>query len=500
MGVPRSYRSIEEFEREELRPSNKAGFSLDDLDARDHARTRATCSSTTRSTSTSPTRDDDRRSTPVRLRRLALRPALTGHLTRASASPCKSRSQRISPVVMELAVEVPADAVQAEVDKAYSTLAGKAHVQGFRPGKAPRARARAPVRAAGRERRRERHRQRRRCRRRSPRRTSSRSTSRRSRRGSSSRRRDLLVQGALRGPAGDRRRRSTRASSSCARRRGRDRRGGRRAARAPPPAARHARSRPSPRAPRRRATSSRSTSRSRSTAKRSRTAAGEGVQLELGSGQVLPELDAALHRQDGRRQVRRRSHVPGRAPARRSFRGKIGVVPRHAEGREGARPPRRSTTSSPRTSAASRRWSSSAPTCTRKLEKMLKDRAETALAEQIVDKLNETNPLDVPPSLVEQQCRIMEQEVAAAARAAPGQRVTQERVASAPQPGSRGRRDEGPRRPAHGRDRRRSSSSRSPTRTSRRASTSSPSETGKNVAKLRVEYRDEAEARRSSSA
>jgi hypothetical protein len=31
MGVPRSYRSIEEFEREELRPSNKAGFSLDDL-------------------------------------------------------------------------------------------------------------------------------------------------------------------------------------------------------------------------------------------------------------------------------------------------------------------------------------------------------------------------------------------------------------------------------------------------------------------------------------
>ena len=31
MGVPRSYRTIEEFEREELRPSNKAGFSLDDL-------------------------------------------------------------------------------------------------------------------------------------------------------------------------------------------------------------------------------------------------------------------------------------------------------------------------------------------------------------------------------------------------------------------------------------------------------------------------------------
>jgi hypothetical protein len=31
MPLPKTYRSIEEFEREELRPSNKAGFSLDDL-------------------------------------------------------------------------------------------------------------------------------------------------------------------------------------------------------------------------------------------------------------------------------------------------------------------------------------------------------------------------------------------------------------------------------------------------------------------------------------
>ena len=31
MPLPKSYRSIEEFEREELRPNNKAGFSLDDL-------------------------------------------------------------------------------------------------------------------------------------------------------------------------------------------------------------------------------------------------------------------------------------------------------------------------------------------------------------------------------------------------------------------------------------------------------------------------------------
>ncbi|HEX4449088.1 MAG TPA: transcriptional regulator [Polyangiaceae bacterium] len=31
MGLPKSYRTIEEFEREELRPGSKAGFSLDDL-------------------------------------------------------------------------------------------------------------------------------------------------------------------------------------------------------------------------------------------------------------------------------------------------------------------------------------------------------------------------------------------------------------------------------------------------------------------------------------
>lgn len=30
-GGPKSYRSLEEFEREELHPHNKAGWSLDDL-------------------------------------------------------------------------------------------------------------------------------------------------------------------------------------------------------------------------------------------------------------------------------------------------------------------------------------------------------------------------------------------------------------------------------------------------------------------------------------
>src|SRR5215510_6292895 len=46
--------------------------------------------------------------------------------------------QRISPVVLELSVEIPAASVKAQIDKAYLTLGKKAHVKGFRPGKAPR--------------------------------------------------------------------------------------------------------------------------------------------------------------------------------------------------------------------------------------------------------------------------------------------------------------------------------------------------------------------------
>jgi trigger factor len=63
-----------------------------------------------------------------------------------------------------------------------------------------------------------------------------------------------------------------------------------------------------------------------------------------------------------------------------------------------------------------------------RLEKMLKDRAESALAEQVVEKLNAKNPIDVPPSLVEQQCRMMEMEIVQNARRA-GQRVNDKDVA-----------------------------------------------------------------------
>jgi trigger factor len=59
-----------------------------------------------------------------------------------------------------------------------------------------------------------------------------------------------------------------------------------------------------------------------------------------------------------------------------------------------------------------------------KLEKQVKDRSDTVLAEQIVEQLGQKNPVPVPPSLVEQQCRMMEMELLQNARRM-GQRPTQ---------------------------------------------------------------------------
>jgi trigger factor len=51
-----------------------------------------------------------------------------------------------------------------------------------------------------------------------------------------------------------------------------------------------------------------------------------------------------------------------------------------------------------------------------KLEKVMKQRAEDTVAEQLVAKLVEKNPIPCPPSLVEQQCQLMEQEIIQQAR------------------------------------------------------------------------------------
>lgn len=47
--------------------------------------------------------------------------------------------EKLSPVLLELQVQVPADRVRSEVEKAYAALSRNARVKGFRPGKVPRA-------------------------------------------------------------------------------------------------------------------------------------------------------------------------------------------------------------------------------------------------------------------------------------------------------------------------------------------------------------------------
>lgn len=151
---------------------------------------------------------------------------------------------------------------------------------------------------------------------------------------------------------------------------------------------------------------------------------GQGVQIELRSGQALPEIDAALDGKSVGDKATAEHTFPAEHP-REDFRGKKGtfditvadlkerVLPTVDD--EFAKDIGFDTLVALRADIHT------------KLEKASKDRSETSVAEQIVVKLNEANPCEVPPSLVEQQCRIMEQEVIMSARRM-GQRITQEQA------------------------------------------------------------------------
>lgn len=151
---------------------------------------------------------------------------------------------------------------------------------------------------------------------------------------------------------------------------------------------------------------------------------GQGVQIELGSGQALPEIDEVLAGKNVGDKATAEHKFPAEHP-REDFRGKTGhftitvsdlkerVLPTIDD--EFAKDLGFDTLVALRADIHT------------KLEKNAKDRSETVVAEQIVEKLNSENTCDVPPSLVEQQCRIMEQEVLMSARRM-GQRITQEQA------------------------------------------------------------------------
>jgi len=150
---------------------------------------------------------------------------------------------------------------------------------------------------------------------------------------------------------------------------------------------------------------------------------GQGVQLELGSKQVLPELDAGLTGKNVADKVEVTADFPDRHP-REDFRGKKGTFAITVGEIKEKVLPTLDDEFAKDVGQFQTLVELRADVHTR-LQKAAKDQIDTAIAEQIVEKLNESNPVEVPPSLVGQQCKLMEQQILQQARRA-GQPITQE--------------------------------------------------------------------------
>jgi trigger factor len=152
-------------------------------------------------------------------------------------------------------------------------------------------------------------------------------------------------------------------------------------------------------------------------------AGSEAVQLEIGSGQVLPELDAALTGKSIDDAFDVDAKLPDTNP-REELRGKSSTFHVKIKDVKQRVLPALDDELAKDIGNFQTLVELRADVHTR-LQKMMKDQSDTSVAEQIVDKLSEKNPIDVPPSLVEQQCRMMEMELLQNARRM-GQRPTQD--------------------------------------------------------------------------
>jgi trigger factor len=327
---------------------------------------------------------------------------------------------RISPVVIELAVEVPADAVKAEVEKAYANLQRKAHVRGFRPGKAPRqvlAHLYGPqvasdvVNAIVTST--------------LPKALSEKNVqpvnqpqvepgkldqaapfSYKARFEVQPEIENVVWEGLeLVRPAGEATEEAVNEQLELLRRK-------------------HARlEAPEPVRPADKGDVVTIDYTLSVEGKDVKEAGGEAVPLELGSGQLLPELDAALTGKSVDDVLDVEAKFPDGSP-RVELAGKVATFHVKVKDIKQRILPALDDEFAKDVGTFETLVELRADVHTR-LQKMLKDRAETALAEQIVEKLGEKNPIDIPPSLVEQQCRMMEMELLQNARRM-GQRVTQE--------------------------------------------------------------------------
>jgi trigger factor len=153
---------------------------------------------------------------------------------------------------------------------------------------------------------------------------------------------------------------------------------------------------------------------------------GQDVALEVGAGQAVPELEAALTGKQADDVFDVEVKFPDQHP-RPELKGKTGIFHVKIKDVKQRVLPALDDEFAKDVGNFQTLVELRADVHTR-LEKMLKDRAETALAEQVIDKLNEKNTLAVPPSLVEQQCKMMEMELLQNARRM-GRRPTQEEFA-----------------------------------------------------------------------
>jgi trigger factor len=151
-------------------------------------------------------------------------------------------------------------------------------------------------------------------------------------------------------------------------------------------------------------------------------ASGQAVQLEIGSGQILPDLETALMCKNVDDEFDVDTQLPDTNP-RDELRGKAAVFHVKVKDVKQRVLPALDDELAKDVGSFQTLVELRADVHTR-LQKLLKDRADTSVAEQIVDKLGQRNPIDVPPSLVEQQCRMMEAELLQNARRM-GQRPTQ---------------------------------------------------------------------------
>jgi trigger factor len=152
-------------------------------------------------------------------------------------------------------------------------------------------------------------------------------------------------------------------------------------------------------------------------------AGGEGMQVELGSGQLLPELEAGITGKKVDDAVDVAAEFP-ETHRHEALKGKKGTFHVKVKDVKQRVLPTLDDELAKDVGSFQTLVELRADVHT-KLMKMMKDRSESALAEQVIAKLNEKNPVDVPPSLVEQQCRMMEFEILQNARRM-GQRPTQD--------------------------------------------------------------------------